>query len=40
MITMDAALAHFRCCTCNGTGLTDDQTCADCDGSGIDNHGA
>lgn len=35
---MDAALAHYRCCTCNG--LTDDQTCADCHGSGIDNHGA
>lgn len=28
------------CCTCNGTGITDAQTCADCHGSGIDNHGA
>ncbi|SDM23273.1 hypothetical protein SAMN05421874_14627 [Nonomuraea maritima] len=30
----------YRCCTCNGTGITDDQTCADCHGTGIDNHGA
>ncbi|MGW2146653.1 hypothetical protein ACWCOT_20265 [Nonomuraea bangladeshensis] len=33
-------LIHYRCCTCNGTGLYDDQTCADCHGTGIDNHGA
>jgi DnaJ-class molecular chaperone len=37
-------LSRFRCCTCNGTGLlnADDghaETCADCDGTGIDNHG-
>jgi hypothetical protein len=30
---------HYRCCTCNGTGL-DGDTCRDCDGTGIDNHGA
>ncbi|GAA3645207.1 hypothetical protein GCM10022224_004730 [Nonomuraea antimicrobica] len=40
-MTMDATpVGHYRCCTCNGTGITDDQTCADCDGTGIDNHGA
>ncbi|MFI6174498.1 hypothetical protein ACIA8R_03050 [Nonomuraea sp. NPDC051191] len=34
-------LANGRCCTCNGTGLDgDSDTCRDCDGSGIDNHGA
>ncbi|MFI6992317.1 hypothetical protein [Nonomuraea wenchangensis] len=39
--TADATpLIHYRCCTCNGTGLYDDQTCADCHGTGIDNHGA
>ncbi|MGI5285815.1 hypothetical protein ACQEVF_21085 [Nonomuraea polychroma] len=32
---------HYRCCTCNGTGLdADDASCSDCDGTGIDNHGA
>ncbi|MFG2078679.1 hypothetical protein [Nonomuraea maritima] len=40
MIAMDATVTHYRCCTCNGTGITDDQTCADCHGTGIDNHGA
>jgi hypothetical protein len=36
-----ALLAHGRCCTCNGRGLdTDGDTCRDCDGTGIDNHGA
>lgn len=34
------AVIHYRCCTCNGTGITDDQTCADCSGTGNDNHGA
>jgi DnaJ-class molecular chaperone len=33
-------VTRYRCCTCNGTGIYDDQTCADCDGSGVDNHGA
>ena len=34
-------LAHCRCCTCNGMGLdADSRTCRDCDGTGIDNHGA
>ncbi|WP_268778059.1 hypothetical protein [Sphaerimonospora mesophila] len=33
----------FRCCTCGGTGLVNDDhgqaaTCRDCDGTGIDNH--
>jgi DnaJ-class molecular chaperone len=37
---MSALITHYACCTCGGTGLTDDQTCADCHGSGIDNHGA
>ncbi|MFD1120837.1 hypothetical protein [Sphaerisporangium aureirubrum] len=28
---------HYRCCTCNGTGVNgDNQTCPDCDGIGID----
>jgi hypothetical protein len=32
---------HYRCCTCNGTGLDSlGTTCADCTGTGIDNHGA
>lgn len=32
---------HYRCCTCNGTGIdSDDARCLDCDGTGIDNHGA
>ncbi|MFI9843987.1 hypothetical protein ACIHFD_43630 [Nonomuraea sp. NPDC051941] len=32
---------HYRCCTCNGTGLdSEDARCLDCDGTGIDNHGA
>lgn len=33
-------IAGYRCCTCNGTGLTDNNTCADCHGTGLDNHGA
>jgi DnaJ-class molecular chaperone len=34
-------VSHYRCCTCNGTGLdSDDARCRDCDGTGIDNHGA
>ncbi|MFB9622702.1 hypothetical protein [Nonomuraea helvata] len=33
-------IALYGCCTCNGTGLYDNQTCRDCDGTGIDNHGA
>ncbi|GAA3695390.1 hypothetical protein GCM10022224_071320 [Nonomuraea antimicrobica] len=32
---------HYRCCTCNGTGIdSEDARCADCDGTGIDDHGA
>ncbi len=32
---------RFACCTCNGTGLDGDrETCRDCFGSGLDNHGA
>lgn len=31
----------YGCCTCNGTGLDcDRETCRDCHGTGIDNHGA
>ncbi len=31
---------RFRCCTCAGTGVSGlGDTCADCDGTGIDNHG-
>ncbi|MBB6545870.1 DnaJ-class molecular chaperone [Nonomuraea rubra] len=37
---MDTDIRHYGCSTCNGTGLYDDRTCADCDGTGIDNHGA
>ncbi|MEQ4724921.1 hypothetical protein [Nonomuraea sp. B19D2] len=38
---LDVSLIHCRCCTCNGTGLDADRdTCRDCDGTGIDNHGA
>ncbi|MFI6712764.1 hypothetical protein ACIBF7_40430 [Nonomuraea sp. NPDC050478] len=33
-------IVRYRCCTCGGTGLTDNDTCADCYGTGIDNHGA
>ncbi|MEV4526507.1 hypothetical protein [Streptosporangium sp. NPDC049304] len=34
-------VVRYRCCTCNGTGVTGDgETCPDCDGIGIDNHGA
>jgi hypothetical protein len=33
-------VTRYRCCTCNGTGLADDQRCRDCDGTGLDNHGA
>ncbi|MEO3892469.1 hypothetical protein [Nonomuraea sp. B5E05] len=34
-------MIHYRCCTCNGTGIDPDNTrCTDCDGTGIDNHGA
>jgi DnaJ-class molecular chaperone len=37
----DLPVIHYRCCTCNGTGLdTDHVRCLDCDGTGIDNHGA
>lgn len=32
---------HYRCCTCNGTGIDSEGACClDCDGTGIDNHGA
>ncbi|MEV0827669.1 hypothetical protein [Nonomuraea rubra] len=34
-----ALLGAYRCCTCNGSGVDDDnQTCRDCTGTGIDNH--
>ncbi|WP_171074832.1 hypothetical protein [Nonomuraea basaltis] len=34
-------LAYGCCCTCNGSGLDGDgDTCRDCHGTGIDNHGA
>ncbi|WP_281368001.1 hypothetical protein [Nonomuraea typhae] len=36
----DLPVIHYRCCTCNGTGLAEDARCRDCDGTGIDNHGA
>ncbi|WP_264372935.1 hypothetical protein [Nonomuraea phyllanthi] len=37
----DLPVIHYRCCTCNGTGLdTDHARCLDCDGTGLDNHGA
>ncbi|MFI0425256.1 hypothetical protein [Spongiactinospora sp. 9N601] len=36
---------RYCCCTCGGTGLVNGDadhadTCADCHGTGIDNHGA
>jgi hypothetical protein len=38
---MHLPVIHYRCCTCNGTGLdTDHARCLDCDGTRIDNHGA
>jgi DnaJ-class molecular chaperone len=34
-------IAPGCCCTCNGSGLDgDSDTCRDCHGTGIDNHGA
>jgi DnaJ-class molecular chaperone len=36
----DLPTVRHRCCTCNGTGLSDGDTCRDCHGTGIDNHGA
>ncbi|GAA3152479.1 hypothetical protein [Nonomuraea roseoviolacea] len=40
-MTSDVTVIHYRCCTCNGTGLDDDRdTCRDCTGTGIDNHSA
>jgi hypothetical protein len=38
-------IPHHRCCTCGGAGLVNDDeggtaTCLDCNGTGIDNHGA
>ncbi|MDA0632276.1 hypothetical protein OUY22_02515 [Nonomuraea sp. MCN248] len=33
-------IARYRCGTCGGTGLSENDTCADCHGTGIDNHGA
>ncbi|MEV5895766.1 hypothetical protein [Nonomuraea fuscirosea] len=37
----DLPVIRYRCCTCNGTGITTDNArCPDCDGTGIDNHGA
>lgn len=36
----EAPLTRCRCCTCNGAGIdADGDTCRDCDGTGIDNHG-
>jgi DnaJ-class molecular chaperone len=32
---------RYRCCTCGGTGLhSEGHQCADCHGTGTDNHGA
>ncbi|WP_327107893.1 hypothetical protein [Nonomuraea glycinis] len=37
----DLPVIRYRCCTCNGTGITTDNTrCPDCDGTGIDDYGA
>lgn len=40
-MTEPLPMIRCRCGTCNGTGVTGDgETCPDCDGLGIDNHGA
>ncbi len=37
----DEPISSWLCCTCNGTGVVSDgSTCADCDGIGLDIHGA
>jgi len=37
----DLPVIRYLCCTCGGTGLhSEGDRCADCDGTGIDNHGA
>ena len=39
-MAIEPPIIRFRCCTCAGTGVTSlGDTCADCDGTGIDNHG-
>lgn len=37
---MDDTFIYYRCCSCGGTGLSDNDTCADCSGTGIENRGA
>ncbi len=40
-MTEPLPVVHYRCATCGGTGVDSmADTCRDCDGFGIDNHGA